>query len=191
MQMTSKFWINLILISSVAFSTSGQINSLDIYVTVDNDSVLTTAFVKKLCRATREHIRLDNGQMEVEKLILEAVGIKLGDTLQSQKSFKWHQRFGNQCHCEKNKHFPEGNFLRQMVWSNYRQFANIIGSHNRLPLDLNLKDSQDGRTIYEFINSLRLELEAKHDDRRFEFQQDEEWRNVMFFYFLFSEYSIK
>ncbi|MEM6525053.1 MAG: hypothetical protein AAF693_14720 [Bacteroidota bacterium] len=83
------------------------------------------------------------------------------------------------------------NFLRLVVISNFRAFANIIGPKNRLPLDFDLVDPVDSLNIYDFVNNRRIEIEARYDDKRFEFQQDEEWRNLMFFYFLFSEFYLK
>lgn len=185
------FCISLLLFSSIAANVHCQTVDHNIYEITGNDSILTAAFIKKICRAIKQKGKLDNGQMEAESLILKAADVSTKDTIQATKSIAWHNKYGNQCYCEAKDDFLEGNFLRQMVYADFRRFANIIGLHNRLPLDLTLKDSKDGRTIYKFINDLRLELEAGHDNRRFEFQQDEEWRNVMFFYFLFSEYSIK
>ena len=80
--------------------------------------------------------------------------------------------------------------MRLVVQSNFRDFANIIGPNNRLSLNLELKDVNDQMTLLEYVNKRRIDIEKSYNDKRFEFQQDDEWRNIMFFYFLFSEYSI-
>lgn len=152
---------------------------------------LTAAFVAKLCSAARYQLGVENiGPTELENDILFAAGTTYGAEDVAELSLKWHTKYGNQCQCPANDDFEAGDILRQMVNSNFREFANIIGPKNRLPLNLALKDPVDGMTILEYINNQRVLLEKKYNNDRSKFQEDLKWRNIMFFYFLFSEYSI-
>lgn len=170
----------------------GQIGEDDIYISAGKNSKLSAKFVDALCDAARKARESDNSfaPSELEALIIMAASTGMDDSLKADKVKRWHARYGRQCQCEASKNFPKGSFLRQVVHSNYRSFANKVGPRNELPLNLSLKGPHDDLTIYEYINQERIRLEAKHHDKRFEFQQDEDWRNIMFFYFLFSEYSI-
>lgn len=185
-------WGFLFLLVCSFHIISAQISTSDIYQVKNGDSTLAPAFVKALCKAAREKTGANNPGFPstLESLIIIASGTGYLDSDQPQKSFRWHSKLGRQCQCEATEGFPAGDFLRQMVHSNYRDFANIVGPNNRLSLDLSLKDPNDGLTIFEYINKTRIDIEASHDDKRFEFQQDETWRNIMFFYFLFSEYRV-
>jgi len=119
-----------------------------------------------------------------------AAGTELEDSLKAIKVKQWHSQYGMQCQCKEKDGFPKGDFLRQVVHSNFKSFANRVGPKNDLSLDLSLKSPIDSLTIYEYVNKERKRLEAKHNDQRFEFQKDEDWRKIMFFYFLFSEFSV-
>ncbi len=165
----------------------GQASNILIY---NKDSSLTKEFVTELCIAARNKTRTKKGHSYLEQLINRAIHTFQQDSTQQISSLKWHKKFASQCCCEKTKTFEEGDFIRQVVQSNFREFANIIGPNNRLSLHLSSKDPRDGFNIFEYVNSKRISLEEKHKNKRFEFQQDEEWRNIMFFYFLFSEFSI-
>lgn len=169
-----------------------QIDESDIYLVRANDSTLSKKFIQEICKAarTRSGDNNTNGFSDLEALIIMAANTGPTDSTKAAKAKKWHTRFGKYCQCDAHENFPKGDFLRQVVHSNYRSFANKVGPYNELSLDLNLRSPIDDLTIYEYINQERIRLEAKHDNRRFEFQQDEEWRNTMFFYFLFAEYSV-
>ncbi|ELR73617.1 hypothetical protein C900_02702 [Fulvivirga imtechensis AK7] len=169
-----------------------QISTSGIYKIKNGDSTLAPTFIKALCKAAREKTGADNPgtPSTLESLVIMAAGTGYLDEDQPEKSMRWHSKFGSQCQCEATEEFPAGDFLRQVVHSNYRDFANLVGPNNRLSLDLSLKGPNDDLTIFDYINQIRIDIEASHDNRRFEFQQDEAWRNIMFFYFLFSEYRV-
>jgi hypothetical protein len=152
---------------------------------------LSPQFISAICTAARTKQKTANSFVtELEVLISEAAGIKYKSEELPEISFKWFTKYGSQCHCPSDENFEEGNILRQVVQADFRGFANIIGPNNRLSLNLEMKDAKDGLTLLEYVNKKRIDIEKSHNDKRFEFQQDEEWRNIMFFYFLFSEYSI-
>lgn len=164
----------------------GAQNHLGIFRIENVDSVLTEGFIKSICQAI-ESQEFSDGKYVLENLIQSASS---GFGPDSTKTRLWHSRFGNQCLCP-NKEGVYSNFLRMVVLTNFRGFANHIGPKNRTSLDFELKDPSDSLNIYDFVNSLRKKIEAEHEDKRFEFQQDERWRNLMFFYFLFSEFYLK
>ncbi|MEL7001870.1 MAG: hypothetical protein AAFN93_03950 [Bacteroidota bacterium] len=170
----------------------GQVEEKNVYIVQGNDSSLSRMFIQELCQAARTKSGWDANfsRSDLETLILMAAGTDLQDSLKATKTKKWHSKFGRQCQCGEQLEFPKGDFLRQVVHSNFRAFANRVGPNNDLALDLTQKSPVDNLTIYQYVNKERKRLEAKHHDLRFEFQQDEEWRNIMFFYFLFAEFSI-
>lgn len=172
--------------------THGQISENEIYVTRGNSTVLSQKFINEICSAARNKTGADDlvTATYLEQLIVMAAGTSLDDSLKATKAKRWHSKYGPYCQCKATEKYPEGDFLRQVAHSNFRSFANKVGPKNDLSLDLSLKSPLDGLTIYEYINKERIRLEAKHHDRRFEFQQDEEWKDMMFFYFLFSEFGI-
>ncbi len=161
------------------------------YPIYNSKNQLSEQFINSLCKAarTKETINTTSTSL-LEVLISEAVGIDYKKEELPEVSFKWFTKYGDQCFCPTFEEFEGGNLLRLVVQSNFRDFANIIGPNNRLPLNLELKDVNDQMTLLEYVNKRRIDIEKSYDDKRFEFQQDEEWRNIMFFYFLFSEYSI-
>lgn len=162
-----------------------------IYHIKRGDSTLSEAFVNELCTAARyPETNPTDENTKLEELILKAAGTSYSDSLSSVKTNKWYLKYGLNVSCPADSLFPQGNFLRQVVHSNFREFANLIGPNRALELNVLAKTDADNLSLYEYTNELRKVLEAKHDNRRFEFQQDEEWRNIMFFYFLFSEYKI-
>ncbi|MEM9389448.1 MAG: hypothetical protein AAGA02_03180 [Bacteroidota bacterium] len=175
-----------IFTSFINYSLTAQ-DTLQIYSTSGTDSTLTTPFVKALCQSVITRARY-KGKFELENLIVEAAANERPDSL---KTVKWHSKYGNECMCPATEDFEQMNFLRLIVLSNFRDFANLIGPGNRVALDFNLLDSSDSLNIYDFVNTLRKSIESSYDDKRFEFQQDERWKNVMFFYFLFSEFYLK
>ncbi|MTI28356.1 hypothetical protein [Fulvivirga kasyanovii] len=163
----------------------------EVYTVTSGDSTLSKKFIKALCEAARTKSGAERPGLpsDLEALIVLAAGTGYNDADQPQKSLKWHEKYGSSCYCPASKNFPEGSILRQVVHANFREFANIVGPNNRLTLDL-LQTDADGLNIFEYINKRRMEIEASHNDKRFEFQQDEQWKDVMFFYFLFSEYRV-
>lgn len=178
----------LLLLSPVL---TAQVEPTDIYIIKSGDSTLSPQFVAALCKAARlETLDDEFPPGPLEEIIIRAAGTAYMDPDQPVKSLQWHKRFGKECYCEAKGKYPAGDILRQVVYSNYRKFADIVGPRKRLPLDLNLRDPNDNLTIYEYIDEKRMKLEAKHDNKRFEFQKDEEWRNIMFFFFIFSEYRV-
>lgn len=163
----------------------------EVYTIKSGDSTLTEKFVEALCHAARTKSGAERPGLpsDLEALIVLAAGTGYMDNDQPQKSLRWHQKFGKECYCTATEEFPAGSILRQVVHADFREFANIVGPNNRLTLDLWQTDP-DGLNIFEYINKQRISMEARYDDKRFEFQQDEKWRNIMFFYFLFSEYRV-
>ncbi len=189
-QSPSNFKRAIFIIVLVVVGVRPLFSQVNITIYTKNNK-LTTAFVAKLCAAARYKIGVEKiGPTDLESDIIFAAGTIYGAEDQAELSFKWHTKYGSQCQCPANGEFEAGDILRQVVNSNFREFANIIGPKNRLPLDLSLKDPVDGMTILEYINNQRVLLEKKHDNDRSKFQEDIKWRNIMFFYFLFSEYSI-
>ncbi|UII29983.1 hypothetical protein LVD17_16925 [Fulvivirga ulvae] len=168
------------------------IESHEVYAINAGDSTLSEKFIEAICLAARTKSGSDRPGLpsHLEALIILAAGTGYHDADQSQKSLRWHRKFGNSCYCSGSCKFPEGNILRQVVHADFREFANIVGPNNRLSLDLLQPDATDGLNIFEYINKERIDIEASHNDKRFEFQQDERWKNLMFFYFLFSEYRV-
>lgn len=185
-----RWGIVVLFISIIQTGYSQQVTN--IYVAQNGDSTLSPAFVKALCEAART--KAGEGNVGVptvlESLIISAADTEYMHKEQPGKSLRWHRKYGSQCYCEATDRYSAGSFLRQVVHSNFREFANIVGPNNRLSLDLTIPDPNDHLTIMEYINKTRIDLEASHQDKRFEFQQDERWRNIMFFYFLFSEYQV-
>ncbi|MTI38738.1 hypothetical protein [Fulvivirga lutimaris] len=180
-----KWVVLLCFVFSISYS---QDTDYPIYKTTNQ---LSPQFINALCQAARTKQKVDNSfTSQLEVLISEAAGINYKSEELPETSFKWFTKYGDQCHCPSDENFEEGNILRQVVQANFREFANIIGPNNRLSLNLEMKDAKDGLTLLEYVNKCRIDIEKSHNDKRFEFQQDEEWRNIMFFYFLFSEYSI-
>ncbi|QSE96933.1 hypothetical protein [Fulvivirga lutea] len=176
----------ILLFSIVVSATYAQ--EVTIYTPENN---LTDQFVASLCDAARNPPPSDQlAPSKLELLIIQAAGTEFQAEDQAAKSLEWHKKYAEQCYCSQTEKFEKGGILRQVVQSNFREFANIVGPNNRLSLYLEFKDPHDGMTILEYINNKRISIEKAHDDKRFEFQQDEEWRNIMFFYFLFSEFSI-
>jgi len=184
-------WTKTLLLSPLIFVLQATQAQAQIYTVITGDSILSAPFVTKICHAARYHEEKEAGGPEkLEQLILEASNADFNGKNTPRKTFKWYNKFGNQAYCKADDTYPAGNFIRQAILSNYRDFANIIGPKNRLTLNLKLKDSHDNLNVFEFVDKRIAQLEEKHDNRRFEFQQDEEWQNMMFFYFLFSEYKI-
>ncbi|MBL6445230.1 hypothetical protein JMN32_02850 [Fulvivirga sp. 29W222] len=190
------YWIRLSLVTFyLAFpgriTYAQHIEPHEVYDITPTDSTLSEKFVEALCKAART--RSGEGRpglpSDLEALIVLAAGTGFSDHDQPQKSLSWHQKFGRYCHCKSTDEFPAGSFLRQAVNANFREFANIVGPNNRLSLDL-LQTDADSLNIFEYINKQRIDIEASHNNKRFEFQQDEKWKNIMFFYFLFSEYRV-
>lgn len=169
-----------------------QINDAEIYNYNNSTKILSQKFINALCKAARNQKNIDDplAPSELEALIVMAAETGTDDSLKSKKVRNWHSKYGNSCQCPATKKYPAGDFLRQVVHSNNRSFANRVGPNNDLPMDLTLQSPADGLTIYEYINKERIRLEAKHHDLRYEFQKDQDWRDLMFFYFLFSEYGI-
>lgn len=181
----------IILIAISIVLTSGLGFGQNIYIINNGDSTLSPKFVKSMCIAARNHLETEPGKpFLLEQLILDASGASFNQENTPNKTLPWHSKFGGDILCESSDKYPAGNFLRQIVYSGYRDFANIIGPKNRLSLNLHQKDSYDSLSMFEFVDKHRIEIEKRHNNNRFEFQQDEEWRNIMFFYFLFSEYKI-
>lgn len=168
-----------------------QVEPEEVYIIQSGDSTLSKKYVAALCIAARTKAGAERPGLpsDLEALIVLAAGTGYMDADQPAKSLKWHRKFGQQCYCNATENYPEGSILRQVVHSNFREFANIVGPNNRLSLDLQQTDP-DGLNIFEYINKQRIDIEASYDNKRFEFQQDEKWRNIMFFYFLFSEYRV-
>jgi len=163
----------------------------NIYTVQKGDSALTMSFIESACAAARKHIETEPGKpFLLEQLILNASGASFKKENTASKTFTWHSKYGAQIQCTATNDYPAGNFLRQIVYSGFRDFANIVGPKNRLSLNLHQKDPYDSLSLFEFVDEHRIEIENRHKNNRFEFQQDEEWRNIMFFYFLFSEYKI-
>ncbi|MEQ8925030.1 MAG: hypothetical protein RLO81_04410 [Fulvivirga sp.] len=157
----------------------------------ETEGTLSEDFITALCHYSRNPpADSESAPTPLERLILRATGTEFKSEDQPIKSLAWHKKFAEQCYCTETVEFEQGDFLRQVVQSNFREFANIIGPNNRLSLYLEFKDPNDGMNILEYVNHKRIAIEKRYDDKRFEFQQDEEWRNIMFFYFLFSEFSI-
>ena len=180
--------VRKLLIIFLCFSANIGLGQLKIYT---SENTLSLQFINEICNAARNKEGEGKlGASQLEKLISEAAGTFYTDSLQPILSFKWHKKYASQCICEKTEEYERGDILRQIVQSNFRKFANLVGPNNRLALDISFKDPVDSLTIREYVNQKRIALERKHHDRRFEFQQDEEWRNIMFFYFIFSEFSI-
>lgn len=183
-------WKQVLFLCSLLFLTLSAHGQLEINI-YDAKGKLTNEFINELCIAAREHTgNEDAGPSKLEELINYAAGAIYNEKDQPLLSYKWHTKYGVQCYCEGTTKFKKGDIIRQVVQSNYREFANIIGPNNRLSLNLELIDPNDSLTVLEYVNQERKRLEKEHNDKRFEFQQDEEWRNIMFFYFLFSEFSI-
>ncbi len=178
----------LILLNSfLTLPAYSQVDQIQIY----KNGKLTTNFLQALCDAAVDPVhRGGTGASYLEKLINTAAGTYHLDSLQPVATKNWHSKFASELRCPAYNDFPESNFLRLIVETNYRDIANLIGPKNRLSLDLTHRDTKDSLTIFDYINRRRIQLEKKHNDRRFEFQQDQEWKNIMFFYFLFSEYNI-
>lgn len=168
-------------------SSSGQLQNIIIY---QKDSTLTSEFIRELCEAARTKAGEGKAPSYLEQLINKAAGTYYKDSNQHTLSLKWHKKYAVECMCEEKKKFERGDFIRQTVQSNFREFANIIGPNNRLALDLSFRDPIDSLNVFDYVNAKRIALEEKHKNQRFEFQQDKKWRNIMFFYFLFSEFSI-
>ena len=175
----------------ICFLANGSFSQNIDYPIYNTKGQLSSQFINAICQAARSKQKISNSFVtELEVLISEAAGINHKSEELPEVSFKWFTKYGKQCHCAADKNFEEGNVLRQVVQADFREFANIIGPNNRLSLNLDLKDEKDGLTILEYVNKRRIDIEKSHSDKRFEFQQDDAWRNIMFFYFLFSEYSI-
>lgn len=184
-------WTKTLVLPSLIFVLQATQAHGQIYTIKNGDSILSAAFVTQLCHAARYPKETKTGGPEkLEQLILSASNADFNEENTPSKTFRWHNQFGNQAYCKADDTYPPGNFIRQAILSNYRDFANIIGPKNRLTLNLKLKDPHDHLNIFEFVDKRIAQLEEKHDNRRFEFQQDKEWQNMMFFYFLFSEYKI-
>ncbi|MDX1629283.1 MAG: hypothetical protein R3345_11325 [Fulvivirga sp.] len=166
------------------------LNAQSIYKINDGDTVLAKSFINELCAAARNQQENKTGPTKFEKLILQAANTHRKAPLSGTKTQKWHSQYADQIYCEANDNYPAGGLARQLIYSNNRSLANLIGPKNRLALDLTHKDPQDSLNVFQFIDRELARLEARHDNRRFEFQQDKDWRNMMFFYFLFSEYRI-
>ena len=182
----NKVITSFIFTGFISYSLTAQ-DTLQIYSTNGTDSALTAQFVKALCQSVITRAKY-KGKFELENLIVKA---SANESPNSLKIVKWHGKYGNECICPATKDFEQMNFLRLIVLSNFRDFANLIGPRNRVPLDFNLQDSSDSLNIYDFVNTLRKSIEFSYDNKRFEFQQDDQWKNVMFFYFLFSEFYLK
>lgn len=181
----------LLLASLPRLANAQYIEPREVYTINSGDSTLSEKFVKALCQAARTKSGSERPGLpsDLEALIVLAAGTGYYDSDQPQKSLRWHNQYGSSCRCPASEDFPAGSILRQVVHANFREFANIVGPNNRLSLDL-LQTDADGLNIFEYINKLRMEIEASHNDKRFEFQQDEKWKDIMFFYFLFSEYRV-
>lgn len=178
-----------ILLLIINYSTCGlsQDNGIQVY----KNEQLSQEFIQEVCRAASDPtLRPSTGPSYLEKLINRAAGTSYKDSLQPEFVRKWHAKYAKGLTCPATDFFSGGDFLRLVVTTNFREFANLVGPTNRLPLDLSFVDPKDSLTIFEFVNQKRIHLEEKHHGKRFEFQQDEEWKNIMFFYFLFSEYNI-
>ncbi|MTI20117.1 hypothetical protein E1176_03720 [Fulvivirga sp. RKSG066] len=158
---------------------------------LDPDSTISPQFIKTLCHTVRyDHEMKPGSPLPTEKLILVASGAHYKREETPEISKRWHNQHGAEIYCEVDENYPAGDFLRQIILSNNRDFANIVGPKNRLSLDLEVKDPRDQLNIYEFIDQQLAIVEDRYDNDRAQFQQDEGWRNMMFFYFLFSEYKI-
>lgn len=183
-------WILSLFLIIALSPVNAQVNSI-YQVNQKGDSSLTPYYIDNVCQAVRSHEESEKLAISrLEELILTAAGTSRIDSNSSSKTLRWHKKFGSQLICDSTKNYPNGSFLEQMVLSNFREFANLIGPNNHLTLETHIEKPDHPDNLFNFVDSLRLELEARHDNRRFEFQQDEAWRNIMFFYFLFSEYKI-
>ena len=126
----------------------------------------------------------------LEQLINEAAGTHRGDSLQSQKTLSWDRRHIHALYCAAEGRHEAGDLIRQAIKSDFREFANIIGPNRHLTLDLFAPDPHDSLNSFEYIDARRQLYEARHNNDRAKFQQDEDWRKIMFYYFLFSEYKV-
>ena len=178
--------ISILLCTLTGWSQSGAIK---VYRYTRNDTLLTRDFVDKLCEAarTKSGSRDPDRPSDLEKLINIAAGtsFKAGD--QSVRVAMWWGKYFSDCRCERNYDFPEGDILRQIVHSDFRDFANLVVPKGRLALNLSLTDPMDNRTIYQYVNALRENIEKSYDHHPPSFQNDLNWKKVMFFQFLFSE----
>ncbi len=184
--------MNNIAVLGILFTFITQLSyAQNIYTVEQGDSTLSPSFVTTICAAARNHMETEPGKPHLlEQLILNAAEADFNQESTSSKTYSWHSKYGKEIFCPATGTYPAGNFLRQVVYSDFRDFANIIGPKNRLALNLLQQDPYDSLNMFDFVDERRLEIEASHKNKRFEFQQDETWRNIMFFYFLFSEYKI-
>jgi len=185
-------WIKLAIILVITTVGHAQIIIFkEIYIVENGDSVLTKKFITEACEAARYPLDpLPGKPFLLEQLILKASNSTFKSDSTPVKTNRWFKHHGQQCHCEADEKYPAGNLLRQVVLSDYREFANIIGPNKRLALDLYVKDKADGLNIFQFVDKKLQLIEGSHDNDREAFQKDEKWKNIMFFYFLFSEYKI-
>ncbi len=166
----------------------------DIYIIENGDSSLNETFVAQLCEAARTHANSDdpNVPSDFERLLNAGAGTEFKAEGQKEKVFNWWTRFGSDCHCEKQKRkFPAGNVLRQVVHSDFRAIVNYLGPHGRLSLNLQMPDSEDGLNILQWVTQQRDVVQEKYNNERLRFQKDKNWRRIIFYYMLFTEYQVQ
>lgn len=156
-----------------------------------SDSSLTQDFIEEVCSAARNKTGSGdpNNASELEKLLNKAAGTEFKAPGQTNKLGAWWKEYAHQIHCRKEKGFPEGGLLRQIVFADFRSFANHIGPNGRLALDLELKDPVDSLTILEFVTKEREKIESEYP--REEFQKNNTWKKLIFYYMLFTEYKVQ
>jgi len=185
--------ILLVSICSLSIAQDGGVEYLKPYRIVNGDSLLTEEFVKQLCLSLREKSESMPGYPSYfEQLLNLAAGAHYRFQTQRARVLDWWKTFTNQCVCQRqgNK-FPEGGLLKQLVHADFRDLANIIGPNGRLTLDLEMPDPVDGLDILSYVKKTRSEREARFDNNRKRFQNDETWKTMSFFLMLFTEYDVQ
>lgn len=187
--------ISFVLVNSLIASLAvGQTSPIQhIYHIENGDTVLQQSFVYSLCNAarTKEGEGKPNTPSLLEQLVIEAAGASFRTEDQGEKVYMWWSKFYKDCHCEADGTFPSGNLMHQVIHSGFREFGNEMGPERRLSIDMSLTYPPQNMNLLDYVVEELSKIEKKHNDELLKYQKDEEWKKIIFFFFLFSQFGIE
>jgi len=157
------------------------------------DSSLSRGFLDEICSAVRSRADIDlPGQpTKFESLISMAAGTGYKSTEQPVKIKNWWLKYKNQCNCGENKKIDAGHLLEQLIAADFRNAANLIGPNGRLDLALEVPYSGNGTTVLQYSRIQLDIIEEKYNHERIRFQKNKNWKRLMFYFMLFTEYQVQ
>ena len=180
----------LAIVFFVIFNVRGQAPDLIIY---NADSSLSREFLDEICQAVqaRTDIDVSDQPTKFESLISIAAGTYYKSFEQPLKIKNWWLKYKNQCNCEEYKRFEAGHLLEQLIAADFRNAANLIGPNGRLDLALEVPYSGNVTTVLQYSRMQIDIIEEKYNYQRIKFQKNKNWKRLMFYLMLFTEYQVQ